>query len=510
MTHTIDRVRPLIDDLRTNGTPRPAKDPSASTDPAQFQETLDQDETVEAETAIDPGHAEADAAETLQGADDEMTGNAPISAQTPTGSLIAAAREALSLSEEDIERQINLPVSKVRAIEAMDIASLPPAPYTLGFVRSYATLLELPADALVERFRQEANYPAAGQTPVISAGSERDLGNPARTSLMTILVVLLVVTWVSWQIIQNLAPDEPLEIAGTPMSIRTQSAEAEVVSYEAETSLASSTPLAPGEAPPSPELPEIGPRLVDVTGQDGANDGQAGNVESIVGSAIGNMLPDQATGGEGALAQAASGSENLAGANGADASAAAIPSQADDLNAAKLAEIQADEPLSATPPFAQAAEAAPADQDLEPIAIVPETAYETVRVIAAPETPPAAEATAGTVVETVVDENVGAEAPVEAPATAQPPVVRLSVEPVYPSRCETSAAASETVTVGFVVSRYGKVTDASVVESSNRCFNRAALSAISRWDFSPATEAGRAVQSQPRTTRFTFQRPGGA
>jgi TonB family protein len=80
------------------------------------------------------------------------------------------------------------------------------------------------------------------------------------------------------------------------------------------------------------------------------------------------------------------------------------------------------------------------------------------------------------------------------------------VAPVYPSRCEAAAGPVESVTVRFGVSRFGKVLRPSVVESTDACFEEAALSAVSRFSFAPAKRGGRAVSTPALTTRIVFRR----
>ena len=81
------------------------------------------------------------------------------------------------------------------------------------------------------------------------------------------------------------------------------------------------------------------------------------------------------------------------------------------------------------------------------------------------------------------------------------------VPAVYPSRCESAAADTETVTVRYNVSRFGKVVGPEAIATTNPCFNRAAIASVSRWDFEPATENGNAVSDVGRTSRVVFRRP---
>lgn len=97
------------------------------------------------------------------------------------------------------------------------------------------------------------------------------------------------------------------------------------------------------------------------------------------------------------------------------------------------------------------------------------------------------------------------------PTPAAPVIVEAQaldrIEPVYPPDCETAAAPAETVDLAFTVAPDGGVTSERVVQSSNPCFNRAALNALKRWRFSPRTIDGAARPAFEQRQSFRFDRP---
>lgn len=108
-------------------------------------------------------------------------------------------------------------------------------------------------------------------------------------------------------------------------------------------------------------------------------------------------------------------------------------------------------------------------------------------------------------VESVSDATIGV-ATVEindAPAIA--PVER--VEPVYPRSCAENAQILETVDVVFTVTPEGRVAAEKIDQSSNSCFNAAALNALRRWQFSPDAVDGLARSALSQRLRFEFPRP---
>jgi len=63
------------------------------------------------------------------------------------------------------------------------------------------------------------------------------------------------------------------------------------------------------------------------------------------------------------------------------------------------------------------------------------------------------------------------------------PLVRIP--PQYPTQCMRAASNLEMVVVEFDVTPEGSVVSPRVVESTNACFNRAALRAVERWRYQP-------------------------
>lgn len=63
------------------------------------------------------------------------------------------------------------------------------------------------------------------------------------------------------------------------------------------------------------------------------------------------------------------------------------------------------------------------------------------------------------------------------------PLVRIP--PQYPGQCHRMARALETVLVEFDVTPEGTVVNPRVIESTNSCFNRAAMRAVERWRYQP-------------------------
>lgn len=88
-----------------------------------------------------------------------------------------------------------------------------------------------------------------------------------------------------------------------------------------------------------------------------------------------------------------------------------------------------------------------------------------------------------------------------------PPRPLVQTDPVYPIRCEAGAKPIETVSVLFTVTETGRVSRERVANTTNDCFDRAALNAIRQWSFAPASQGGVATSSLDQARTFTFRRP---
>jgi cytoskeleton protein RodZ len=79
------------------------------------------------------------------------------------GKTLAAQREAMGWTVEQVADQLKLAVRQVQALEEGDLANLPPPAVVRGFVRAYAKVVKLDAAPLVAQI--ELNSPAPDTTP---------------------------------------------------------------------------------------------------------------------------------------------------------------------------------------------------------------------------------------------------------------------------------------------------------------------------------------------------------
>jgi len=77
----------------------------------------------------------------------------------------------------------------------------------------------------------------------------------------------------------------------------------------------------------------------------------------------------------------------------------------------------------------------------------------------------------------------------------QKPVAQVRVNPSYPYEMSRAGITGD-VTVEFIISSTGEVTQAQVIRSSHREFEVPAIQAVLKWKFKPGRKGGRAVNTR--------------
>jgi len=112
------------------------------------------------------------------------------------GTRLSEGRKAAGRSQEDIARDLLLDVHIIRALESEDFDALPEPTYVRGYIRSYARLLSLDPEELLEIYARlghdepewEINEPARHE---VAQGRKFRLV----TAIVFVAIVGLLVTW---------------------------------------------------------------------------------------------------------------------------------------------------------------------------------------------------------------------------------------------------------------------------------------------------------------------------
>jgi cytoskeleton protein RodZ len=131
-----------------------------------------------------------------------------------SGQLLREAREALNLSRQDVARELRLDAGLIQALEDNNREALPAHTYLVGYLRSYARLLNLPADSVIPATQLKSQPTASLLPDNIDYRPRRSFEPILRLLLLGMLVILILAAglwilsqepeWLSlWLILSN-------------------------------------------------------------------------------------------------------------------------------------------------------------------------------------------------------------------------------------------------------------------------------------------------------------------
>lgn len=107
------------------------------------------------------------------------------------------AREQAGLSVEQVASQLLLAVDIINAIESADMQRLPSSTFVVGYIRSYAKILNVPADEVIEAYNALIPPPTdnvATQSPFAEAETVKS----NNSSLLIYIVIAIVIAALAW------------------------------------------------------------------------------------------------------------------------------------------------------------------------------------------------------------------------------------------------------------------------------------------------------------------------
>lgn len=127
------------------------------------------------------------------------------------GQRLREAREAAGLSREEVSTRLRLRLELIRALEEDDYAHLPPTAFVIGYLRSYARLLDLSADELLAMLDRRGEAPVL-VSPVMPPHQRHSGDWPVKlaTWLIVLLLTALLVAW--WFARQPLEQESVAEV----------------------------------------------------------------------------------------------------------------------------------------------------------------------------------------------------------------------------------------------------------------------------------------------------------
>ena len=157
--------------------------------------------------------------------DGVVTGYAPsLETASTLGEGLRAVREYHGLDLDQLARETRIRRHYLQAIEETRLDMLPSRPFTLGYVRAYATALQVDPDQAIARFKQDA--PDEDEPLRAPVGVKRE-GDP-RLALIALAFVVVTSGVVIWNVAQrSLLADAPKPLSSdlAPSSTKAVAAE---------------------------------------------------------------------------------------------------------------------------------------------------------------------------------------------------------------------------------------------------------------------------------------------
>lgn len=139
------------------------------------------------------------------------------------GDELKAARIGQSLSLNDVSSQLRISVKNLECLEAGKREQLPGPTYVLGFVRSYAKLLSLDADAMCKRLT--AGMTEKDRQPEYHFVENKIKSGGEWRNMIMIGAVLVIVAYTAWYFLWNdYIPDDEI-LSGQDLAEETISVE---------------------------------------------------------------------------------------------------------------------------------------------------------------------------------------------------------------------------------------------------------------------------------------------
>lgn len=148
----------------------------------------------------------------------------------PIGERLSRQRNSLGLSLEDVAKELRLDKKIVQALEADDFKHLPSPAYIKGYLRSYAQLLGLDSQSLIEQY-QNVTRPVEPEFRPPSPPPTDYQTLRSRTYVVGSVIALLLVLLAAWWYTQDkpavtqsaalkenpsVAPQKPLDTTSKP------------------------------------------------------------------------------------------------------------------------------------------------------------------------------------------------------------------------------------------------------------------------------------------------------
>lgn len=180
------------------------------------------------------------------------TSSQPSSAVPGPGAQLKQARIDLQLSREDVAGKLHLSTRQIEALEENDYRNLPGPTYVRGYLKSYALLLGISPDAVLDVHTRMTAKPVQQDFSIIAPQKEITSRHHQVRFTTWLLVVIVIGLAVAWWAGRDVRPPSVLppaaSVGGSPEG--TAKSEPEVATPKPEVA-AAERPVEPPAGPPA-------------------------------------------------------------------------------------------------------------------------------------------------------------------------------------------------------------------------------------------------------------------
>jgi cytoskeleton protein RodZ len=111
------------------------------------------------------------------------------------GADLRQAREARGVSVEDVSAVLKIRVGDLKSLENDDFEELPAAVYAIGFIRSYATYLDLNAGELINRYKAAMAAQTQEDAPYDPQAESEQMPVAVKLAIGAVVIFAVYILW---------------------------------------------------------------------------------------------------------------------------------------------------------------------------------------------------------------------------------------------------------------------------------------------------------------------------
>lgn len=137
---------------------------------------------------------------------------------TKVGAMLKEMRLQKGLKTADIAKKLCIRKIYLEAIEDSNYKEIPPLPYGIGFIRSYANFLGLNGENIVELYKEETNLSEPQDIKVLEPQPEATMPGIQYLLISLLAIALIYIGWNLFSQKDDLSPEENLTSVQPDMS----------------------------------------------------------------------------------------------------------------------------------------------------------------------------------------------------------------------------------------------------------------------------------------------------